>query len=80
MVLGSRLSTHKAFQNQEKNVVKTIHRRLQFTPDDVKEALLYWLRERDQPMPDDAYSTEFKLSADGADVAWSVSVNIPVEL
>jgi hypothetical protein len=61
-------------------MVKTIHRRCQFTPNDVKEALILWLQQRDQQGPgDDAFSTEFKLSEDGAEIAWAVCVDIPVE-
>jgi hypothetical protein len=51
---------------------KTIHRRLEFTPDDIKNALLEHLRATDQPTPDGKHQTfDFALTNEGATIAWS---------
>lgn len=51
---------------------KTIHRRVEFTTDDIKQALLEFLRVRDQPAPNGEHTTEaFEVSTEGATLVWS---------
>jgi hypothetical protein len=51
---------------------KTIHRRVEWSPEDLKKALVEWLQDRDQPYPNGSETSfEFKLTEDGATVAWT---------
>lgn len=50
---------------------KIIHRRVEFTPDDVKDALMEALRNADQAYPDGKHTTfKYELGVDGATLSW----------
>jgi hypothetical protein len=52
--------------------VKThISRRIEFTSDDIKEMIIERLEAQDRPYPrDSAVTISFKLTEDGAELAW----------
>lgn len=57
-------------------MIRTVHRKMEFTTDDIKDALLEWMRSRDMPSPDNKTTTaqQFKITADGAEISWTDTI------
>ena len=52
----------------------TVHRHYEFSPNDIREALIEWLRVKDMQYPDGNETTfTYKLTEDGASLSWSKS-------
>jgi hypothetical protein len=48
-----------------------ISRRIEFSPDDIKEMIVERLEQQDRPYPrDSAVTITFKLTEDGAELSW----------
>lgn len=51
---------------------KTITRDLVFTAAEVRDAILFMLRERDHPVPSESHTSfDFNISENGASLAWT---------
>ncbi len=56
---------------------KVIHRKLSFSADEIKQALIMWLKDRDHPYPNGTESpSEFKLLQHGAEMSWQETSEI----
>lgn len=53
---------------------KTLNHRINFSPEDVKAAIIYFLLNRDRPAPgDDAVTSSYQIDENGVELAWCVS-------
>ena len=53
---------------------RTVHRHYEFSTDDIKEALIDWLRAKDIQYPTgDEISLSYKLTENGAELSWAQS-------